>query len=994
MRNFICRLWVLLLLCNSGVAQAQESRPTPFVHPGLLHGADDLARIKKALAAHQEPWVGGLQALKEDPGSHFDWRMRGPFATVVRDPHGSVHDAEMVADGNAAYENALMWAVTGDERNAKKAVEILDSWAATLTKMDGHDVQLAAGLNGAKFVYAAELMRWTWDGWKPAEVGRFQRFLKEVIYPPIREFAPWANGNWGGACIKTTMAIGVFCDDRALFDQAVDYCRHGAGDARLTHYVINDAGQCQESGRDQQHTQLGLGQLAEACEIAWHQGVDLYGAEDNRLLKGFEYTAKYNLGEDVPFVPYTDSTGKYKAKVISSEGRATLRPIYEMVWNHYRRRRGIPAPWTKKAADRERPEGRGHTADQAGFGTLMDSLPDSQTPARATDPPLPPDLPLPASAPSTEAWLRTANVLQPTGHSQFVALADPGDRPQQLKRDFGFNAIIVLPPDAHNAWTTAPADHLTEQQFRDGIAAYRKAGYRLILYTSVMAMGISPEFQSGQIAKQHPDWLQRDPKGNPVMVWGVPWLCPSTGARQAALDRCVRLLRDYAPDGIMLDNNEFYFAQAGWTCHCDACTAAFRQYTAQRCGNETTLALFGMTPDAVKIPDQEGPLFWLWVQWRKRVWAEVVDDFRARLRQIDPHIVLFANTEYLSSTAMLAADAQFAREDVVLSESVGLTGAQMSDKMVLGRAMAEGRPLWNYIGTFVNGQDYTGLRPASVIGPSIASAIAHAARPWIVDGFDLGQTDPIARKEMSRLLSWHAAQEALYQSPPWAGVATIISTTSRDVRHCPLIPPHLAVLRDNGTPVIALREETLTADSLRPFHVVTIERADCLSESAAQAVAAWVRAGGTLVASEETGRFDSLGRRREVSTLSDAFNVSTTADLARNARVLVPKPDGFAQTVLQVSHADSFQLDPASTIEVVAYRDGQSLLLHLLRHGSKTGDVVLHLPEALHPAGHAAEYFTDESPDAIESPPSPDPTRASLVVKNLHLYGVVKIPLR
>ena len=64
-------------------------------------------------------------------------------------------------------------------------------------------------------------------------------------------------------------------------------------------------------------TQLGLGQLAEACEIGWHQGLDMYGADDNRLLAGFEYTAKYLLGNDVPFEPYTDTTGKYSAKVIA-----------------------------------------------------------------------------------------------------------------------------------------------------------------------------------------------------------------------------------------------------------------------------------------------------------------------------------------------------------------------------------------------------------------------------------------------------------------------------------------------------------------------------------------------------------------------------------------------------------------------------------------------------------------------------------------------------
>src|SRR5262249_51289707 len=153
------------------------------------------------------------------------------------------------------------------------------------------------------------------------------------------------------------------CDDRELFDRAVDYFRQGQGNGRLTHYIINDSGQCQESGRDQQHAQLGLGLLAEACEIAWNQGVDLYSEADNRLLKGFEYSARYNLGQDVPFVATVDVTGKYHHKAISANGRGRLRPIYEMVWNHYERRRGIPAPFTRQAAERIRPEGAAFTAD-------------------------------------------------------------------------------------------------------------------------------------------------------------------------------------------------------------------------------------------------------------------------------------------------------------------------------------------------------------------------------------------------------------------------------------------------------------------------------------------------------------------------------------------------------------------------------------------------------------------------------------------------------
>jgi hypothetical protein len=281
----------------------------------------------------------------------------------------------MVADGAAAYQNALMWCITGDQAHARKAVEILNTWSATLRKMDGSDNPLSAGLNGFKFVNAAELMRHTYPAWHADDVARCERMLKEVILPPIKDFATFANGNWDAACVQTLMGIAVFCDDRKLFDRGVDYFRNGVGNGRLAHYIINEAGQCQESGRDQQHTQLGLGLLADACEIAFHQGVDLYAEADSRLLKGFEYTARYNLGQEVPFVRHVDTTGKYGHERISAAGRGNLRPIYEMVWNHYQVRRGIQAPFTKQAADHIRPEGTLRNGDHPGFGTLLFTLP-------------------------------------------------------------------------------------------------------------------------------------------------------------------------------------------------------------------------------------------------------------------------------------------------------------------------------------------------------------------------------------------------------------------------------------------------------------------------------------------------------------------------------------------------------------------------------------------------------------------------------------------
>ena len=62
------------------------------------------------------------------------------------------------------------------------------------------------------------------------------------------------------------------------------------------------------------------------------------------MLKGFEYTAKYNLGHEVPYVPYRSFEGRYHYKKISDNSRGRLRPMYERVFNHYHNRKGLDAP--------------------------------------------------------------------------------------------------------------------------------------------------------------------------------------------------------------------------------------------------------------------------------------------------------------------------------------------------------------------------------------------------------------------------------------------------------------------------------------------------------------------------------------------------------------------------------------------------------------------------------------------------------------------------
>src|ERR1039458_4357970 len=78
--------------------------------------------------------------------------------------------------------------------------------------------------------------------------------------------------------------------------------------------------------------QLGVGLLGSACEVAWNQGLDLFGFSNNRLLAGGEYVAQYNLGRDVPYTSLNDCEGD-NMFFISNSGRGRLddRPIWELI---------------------------------------------------------------------------------------------------------------------------------------------------------------------------------------------------------------------------------------------------------------------------------------------------------------------------------------------------------------------------------------------------------------------------------------------------------------------------------------------------------------------------------------------------------------------------------------------------------------------------------------------------------------------------------------
>jgi hypothetical protein len=292
-----------------------------------------------------------------------------PHATAAWDIHNNPY---MSGDPMAAEANAMVWALTGNQANANNAISILNAWSSTLTSMTddtpANQSKLECGWNLCHFVAAAELLATCTlppgvgnggtSGWTSANITQFKSMLTLMTGPggsggPANwaGYMPTYHGNWDAATMNSTMAIAIFNNDSALFQNVINHFNgtdqtKTAGDwGYLEGYVSSNSanlGQCEESGRDQGHVQMGLGNYLSVCQLAWKQGVDLYSTDNNLLLSAMEYTNNYNLGGTVPYVEFPD-TGE---TTISSISRGIFCPIDEVAYQHYNYLMGLAMPYT------------------------------------------------------------------------------------------------------------------------------------------------------------------------------------------------------------------------------------------------------------------------------------------------------------------------------------------------------------------------------------------------------------------------------------------------------------------------------------------------------------------------------------------------------------------------------------------------------------------------------------------------------------------------
>lgn len=383
---------VVLLVLLSSLAIECEAQTQAFVHPGGLHTLADLDRVKAKVAAGEQPWKDAWDAFIRDGKAQS-----GYVASPQTQMGGSGYRQQAARDARAAYYNAIRWYISGDTQYAECSRRILNAYTAKINTYDWSELFM---LPLTDFALAGEVLR-IYPGWPASEFTAFQTMIGNH-YTLLRDWLAWDVGgcpnmkpaSWTGPAVTALIYVGILCDRRDWYDEAVYHYKYGP---HQDHGIITNAipfvydaegiAQPEESGRDQSHNQLGMYYFAIGCQAAWNQGDDLYGFADNRLLKGMEYNARFNLGYDVPYTPYNDCVNSNMCYISYGVRGALIWPGYEMVYNHYCVLKGIDAPYIKTMTTIMRPEWG--SDDCFGYGTLLYTLSSAASTYATTPPPAP-----------------------------------------------------------------------------------------------------------------------------------------------------------------------------------------------------------------------------------------------------------------------------------------------------------------------------------------------------------------------------------------------------------------------------------------------------------------------------------------------------------------------------------------------------------------------------------------------------------------------------
>ena len=575
-------------------------------------------------------------------------------------------------------------------------------------------------------------------------------------------------------------------------------------------------------------------------------------------------------------------------------------------------------------------------------------------------------------------WTRDVQLVQPWGPGQHRLITQAQSMAPTLAETYGLNAIVLQPPLAFSR--IGDELSVSDAQFREALSIYRKHGFRIVLYTSVMHAGHEPVWQSGSLTRVFPEWTQRDANGYERLSYGSKWLMPIGAPLEYAIDYTKRIIADYQPDAVMLDNNQFYIANTGpngdggITGYGPLAETHFKNWVAHELHNRFEHVAGVTNPDALTLPSKEDDLYSLWMLWRCAVWAEANQKIRESIPQ---DVVLLANIQYLYKTPVLGSDLQYAHLDTIVSETNNRPSWAMSAKMVLGRSLlGPDKPLWNYMGTVQKSGDYDEMWPPTKVARIVASTLGTRANPWLLYyGFhSKDEMNQESRDAIASLLKFRAQHNDLHvRGTEASNIGYVFTTRSRLHFEDYPVPKSYYKLQEAGVPSVGVLDDHLPerlgeGGDLTELQYLVADSIRCLTPDEAKTLAGWVAAGGTLITSPDLGTLDSIAQPLKRPLLADELGITELKNgPVSDGQLIITEPNNIPWHISQLKDVDRYTANSTTSetsyfIEARPYRqqDGKHVI-HLMNHGEPVNTpIVLSIPED-HLAGDRVTLLSPDS---------------------------------
>jgi hypothetical protein len=399
------------------------------------------------------------------------------------------------------------------------------------------------------------------------------------------------------------------------------------------------------------------------------------------------------------------------------------------------------------------------------------------------------------------------------------------------------------------------------------------------LITGCRQLGMSvlvrtdPHATYDEMQAAHPDWIAIDADGKPRRHWASPemWVTCAYGPYNFEFMTAVHkeIMTRYHADGIFLNRWD-----GNGVCYCRHCIDNFKAAT-------------GL--DLPRSTSAEDRARRAWLLWRQQRLLNLLDVWNAEIRNVNPEACMIPNNgggalnsmnaiETSRRVPLLVADRQ-ARRGLAAPWLIGKTAKEF-------RATMGNKPV---IGLFGVGLEEPYRWKDSVTSSAeiriwVLDAIANGMRPWC-SKFSATLHDERWLQGVEEIYQWtEINRNYLTHQQPLARVGMVYSQQTAwyygDEHAEAKVENHALgwyqALVESRIPFEMVHDQLLDPAHLANLKTLILPNVAALSDAQCEQLRAFVRNGGSLIATYETSLYDEQGKPRKSFALADLFGVEWT----------------------------------------------------------------------------------------------------------------------